>query len=373
MLRGWRSLKRSTTRAKHELTLGLYPASEFAIQLERERSRTDRSGNPFCVTLYRLTNRGPREREVHSLCRVLKRRQRITDLVGWFDDEHIGVILPETGAPGAWKVANEVLESVPSSPQCRIYTYPPQLPIPEMSHSQRSRKKEGAAEEQAFAEDSVLRKDSTGPMVRNLDGLLIRPLPRVNRLLDVLLATLAITLLLPFGAVVALTIKLTSRGPVFFKQTRVGLNGKCFPLYKFRTMVADAEQQQPELLGMNEKDGPIFKIANDPRITRIGKWLRKFSIDELPQFWNLLRGDMTLVGPRPPIPKEVPEYEGWQRRRLERTPGLTCIWQVSGRSTTSFEEWMRMDVRYVRSQNPWLDLKLLLRTIPAVLLGRGAH
>ena len=170
----------------------------------------------------------------------------------------------------------------------------------------------------------------------------------------------------------ALLIKLTSKGPVFFKQERCGLNGRKFTMFKFRTMVEDADQMKDLLAEKNEMDGPVFKITNDPRLTKVGKFLRKFSLDELPQLFNVLRGDMSLVGPRPPLPKEVSQYDPWQRRKLSMKPGLTCLWQINGRNNINFERWMKMDLEYIDNWSLWLDTKILLKTVPAVILGTGA-
>jgi lipopolysaccharide/colanic/teichoic acid biosynthesis glycosyltransferase len=209
--------------------------------------------------------------------------------------------------------------------------------------------------------------------VKDLWSELSVPMPWWKRSLDIAASALALLFLSPLFLVVAIAIKLDSPGPVIFRQTRVGRGGRGFPFYKFRTMFVDAEARRAELTALNEKDGPIFKIHDDPRITRVGRLLRRWSIDELPQLWNILRGDISLVGPRSPLANEVAEYERWQRRRLNITGGITCIWQVSGRSQVSFREWMRMDMQYVRSSSLWLDLWLLARTIPAVLSGRGAY
>ena len=170
-----------------------------------------------------------------------------------------------------------------------------------------------------------------------------------------------------------LLIKWTLPGPVLFNQVRMGLNGRKFNMYKFRSMHQDAENRLGALKSSNEMSGPVFKIANDPRVTPVGRFIRKFSIDELPQLFNVLKGDMSLVGPRPPIYKEVLEYQRWQRRRLSMRPGITCIWQVSGRNDIGFEEWMELDLQYIDNWSFWLDLKLLFKTIPAVLIGKGAH
>ncbi len=194
----------------------------------------------------------------------------------------------------------------------------------------------------------------------------------LKRMLDTALSLVVLLILFPIMAIVALIIKLTSPGPVFFVQNRVGMNQRQFKLYKFRSMVADAEERKFALAHLNERDGPAFKIENDPRITRIGKFLRKTSIDELPQLFNVLSGEMSLVGPRPPLPDEVAKYEWLFRKRLSVKPGITCIWQISGRNKVSFDRWMQMDHEYIENWSLWLDLKILLKTIPAVLFSRGA-
>ncbi len=172
--------------------------------------------------------------------------------------------------------------------------------------------------------------------------------------------------------ITSLAIKLESRGPVFFTQSRSGLNGKQFGFIKFRSMFLDAEKQKEKLLDKNEMSGPVFKISNDPRITTVGKFIRKYSIDELPQLFNVLKGEMSLVGPRPPIPEEVSKYKPWQRRKLSVKPGITCKWQVEGRNQIDFEEWMELDLEYIDNWSLWEDSKILAKTIPAVLKGDGA-
>jgi len=194
----------------------------------------------------------------------------------------------------------------------------------------------------------------------------------VKRLLDIAVSALLLVLAAPLILLVAIAIKLTSPGSVFFKQTRIGLNGRIFTLYKFRTMIEDAHERRDEVSHLNEMTGPVFKMKDDPRVTAVGRILRKFSLDEIPQFWNVFRGDMSLVGPRPPIPEEVANYHRWHRRRLSMKPGLTCLWQINGRNNVDFDRWMQLDLQYIDNWSPLLDLKILLRTIPAVLSGRGA-
>lgn len=194
----------------------------------------------------------------------------------------------------------------------------------------------------------------------------------LKRLFDIAASAGALWLLMPLLVSVAVIIKLTSRGPIFFKQSRVGLHGKPFNMLKFRSMVTNAEELKAKLEKLNEMSGPVFKMKNDPRVTRIGRFIRKYSIDELPQFINVLRGDMSIVGPRPPVAPEVAKYEAWQRRRLSVRPGLTCIWQVSGRNQISFEEWMYLDMQYIDHWSLKGDINLILKTVPVVLTGRGA-
>jgi exopolysaccharide biosynthesis polyprenyl glycosylphosphotransferase len=195
----------------------------------------------------------------------------------------------------------------------------------------------------------------------------------IKRMVDVMLSFALICVLSPLLAIVALLIKLTSPGPIVFRQERLGVNKRRFVIYKFRSMVQDAERRMAELESRNEVSGPVFKMKNDPRMTRVGKFLRRTSIDELPQLFNVLKGDMSLVGPRP-LP--VRDYEGfsedWQRRRFSIQPGLTCLWQVNGRSSIAFEDWMRLDLQYMDEWSLWLDVKILARTIPVVLKGSGA-
>lgn len=196
----------------------------------------------------------------------------------------------------------------------------------------------------------------------------------LKRVLDLLGSGCALVGLSPVFAITAILIKLEDGGPVFFNQMRVGYRGRLFPMWKFRSMVTNAEELKAELARQNEMQGGVlFKMKDDPRITKVGKFIRKYSIDELPQFWNVFVGQMSLVGPRPPVPKEVAEYSAEDRQRLLAKPGITCLWQVSGRSDIDFAGQVRLDVAYIRSSSVWTDLKLLFLTIPAVLMGKGAY
>jgi exopolysaccharide biosynthesis polyprenyl glycosylphosphotransferase len=194
----------------------------------------------------------------------------------------------------------------------------------------------------------------------------------LKRALDMVGAAVGLALAAPILGLAAIAIRLESPGPILFRQVRCGQSGRRFEMLKLRTMCADAESRKHDLLHLNEMDGPVFKIRSDPRVTRVGHYLRRWSIDELPQLWNVLRGDMSLVGPRPPTPDEVVQYQGGDRRRLSMRPGLTCLWQVSGRNEVCFEDWMKLDLEYIDTWSLANDLKILSRTMPEVLRGRGA-
>lgn len=193
-----------------------------------------------------------------------------------------------------------------------------------------------------------------------------------KRAIDVTVSVLLLPVLIPLGALIGVAIKLDSDGPVFYNHRRIGKDGVPFTMYKFRSMRKDAEELRKNLGALNEAEGPVFKIKKDPRITRVGAVLRKTSLDELPQVLNVLLGVMSLVGPRPPLPNEVEEYDDHQFGRLAVKPGITCLWQVQGRSSLSFDKWVELDLEYIRTQSLWLDLKILLKTVVVVMRGTGA-
>jgi exopolysaccharide biosynthesis polyprenyl glycosylphosphotransferase len=193
----------------------------------------------------------------------------------------------------------------------------------------------------------------------------------LKRMLDVVLSALALILLSPVMLAVAIAVKLDSHGPILYFSERIGKKGRVFRCTKFRTMVRDAEIRRADVMHMNERDGVLFKISNDPRITGVGRFLRKYSLDELPQFWNVLRGDMSIVGPRPPLASEVREYKLSHLRRLDVTPGITGLWQVQARQDPSFDSYISLDVTYIENWSIWLDFKILARTVGVVLAGTG--
>ena len=332
---------------------------QLGKMLARERARADRTGERFAVVTFSPHGGELAEDAWGELAKVVKSRLRLTDEVGWLGAGNLCLVLGGTGTEGAHKVVKDIGEQLGGFPTlcCSIYEYP-------SAGSNREEVLEGGQlDGQVIQEPSIV---GIGPLFE-------RSMPLWKRCLDVAAASAGLLVLAPLFALVALTIKLTSRGPVFFLQPRSGRGGRPFLMWKFRSMVADAEGRKKELMAANEQDGAAFKMKNDPRVTRVGKILRASSIDELPQLWNVLRGDMSLVGPRPLPCGETARCVGWQLERLDFTPGLTCIWQVKGRSRVSFADWMRMDVQYNRSHSLAQDLKLLIMTVPAVLLGKGAQ
>jgi lipopolysaccharide/colanic/teichoic acid biosynthesis glycosyltransferase len=350
----------------------------FRALVERERQRVDRNGSRFSLLV--LTPRhervdcpsfcvskngtipleGPHaaDNPFGALAEFLAFRLRVTDDVGWWKPGALGVLLPDTPAQGACKVADDIsrAECLCAPLDCEIYVYPSHRPPPR-------------GEERAeLGEDLEL-----PAAARPLEPVLVQALPAWKRALDVVGAVIALLLLSPVMLLAAVAVKSTSRGPVFFRQLRDGLGGRQFWVYKFRTMIVDAEQQKQALRAISEQDGPAFKLTRDPRTTSVGRFLRKTCIDELPQLWNVLRGQMSLVGPRPMDCKESQYCRGWERRRLDVTPGLTCIWQVDGGSRVPFAEWMRMDIRYIRRRTLLHDIKLLLKTVVAVISCRASN
>jgi lipopolysaccharide/colanic/teichoic acid biosynthesis glycosyltransferase len=400
----------------------LLTPEQMNIAIQRESARADRNGAEFALVLFRAKTADRHALSTVRLAKTVLKRVRATDDLGWFDEQHIAALLPDTSAAGAWRFADQVctmLSRKAPRPLCSVYCYPTKwmreddedsggggAKVDRLLHGssngnghgngnghahapQLTRGVEVGAEGRPvgvgnvipfFLDPSKVAPESRdaaiaaveGP-VQRLESLLVRPLPFWKRVIDILGALAALLLAWPVMLAAALAIRLGSKGPVIFTQQRAGLGGKPFTIYKFRTMVVDAEEQKEALRKFSEQDGPAFKLTNDPRITRVGRFLRKTSIDELPQLWNVMKGDMTLVGPRPLPVGESDACERWHRRRLDVTPGLTCIWQVKGRSKVSFSEWVRMDVAYIRRRTIFNDLKILFATIPAVLLRRGAR
>jgi len=287
---------------------------------------------------------------------VLANRLRLTDTAGFISGRRVGVLLPDTPKSGAWKVASDICAVYPlghDRPNCEVFVYPD-------DHAAWSE-----------SDQQPVKQPVADPAAVSAERLFAEETPRLKRAIDVLGASIGLAWFAPLFLFVAIAIKLTSRGPVFYSQEREGLGGRRFRIYKFRTMRPGADQYQTDLRPYSVQDGPAFKMSRDPRITWIGRWLRRLSLDELPQLWNVLRGEMSLVGPRPLPTAESLECAPWQRRRLTVVPGITCIWQVWGRSTVPFQEWMRMDLEYLRRRSLVFDTKVLIKTAPSIVLHRG--
>lgn len=398
-------------------TMPVLAARQFAAALERERSLADRGTRRFSLIVLRTREGGQKGRHEHQALAKLSRqvceRLRSTDLVGRPDKERVEILLTDTEHAGARVVARwveQIQTMLGLDLELTIYVYPtvtepsPNDDLDEYSsrpiHSRtpgngrstsngrtQSKARAGAMERVLTSDSRTITNGRAAAHRPNGHALRLLPgrwptedlwprlgvtTPRWKRILDILGSSLALLALSPLFSLIAVAVRLDSRGPVFFRQQRAGRNGRPFTFYKFRSMIADAEKQRAALASQNEKDGPIFKIRKDPRITRVGRLLRRYSLDELPQLWNVLKGDISLVGPRSPTPDEVGKYERWQRRRLDVIGGITCTWQVSGRSEISFRDWMRLDMRYIACRSLWRDLRLLMQTLPAVISGRGA-
>jgi lipopolysaccharide/colanic/teichoic acid biosynthesis glycosyltransferase len=328
----------------------------FRYELARERMRVDRNGSPLAILIIELPANRATHRDVGFLCRVLLRRLRITDTIGFLSERRVGVLLPDTSKSGAWKVASDICSVYPighDRPNCDVLIYPEEGPW----------HRDGSVhpEQEPVGNETAL----------GVEALLTQPMPVWKRAIDVVGAVAGLCVAAPLLLVLGFAVKLSSRGPIFYAQEREGLGGRRFLIYKLRTMRMGAERHQSALRDYSIQDGPAFKMHDDPRTTWIGRWLRRTSLDELPQLWNVLRGEMSLVGPRPLPTVESLQCEPWQRQRLSVLPGMTCIWQCWGRNTVTFEQWMRMDLQYVRQRSLAYDLQLLVSTGPSLVLARG--
>lgn len=371
----------SPTSARPSIELVTQPDSrilapaQIRLLLDRQRVRSDRNGECFAVFIYSWRDQAARDRCAPEFQALMLWRLRTTDDVGWLDENRLVALLHDTTPEAAHAVADDIANRYPKHLpplHTEVYIYPtsdgmdgtddPTAP------SQQNRPRRVGNVQIALGSRLRVAGAAGGPG----DQFFVRPLPRWKRMLDVSVSSVALLLTSPLLALAAIAIKLDSRGPVIFEQQRSGLGGAPFTIYKLRTMSVDAEAQKLRLLSQSERDGP-FKMKHDPRITRVGRILRQTSLDELPQLWNVLIGDMSLVGPRPLPLSETNASAPWQRQRLDATPGLTGVWQVSGRAHIGFAQWVRMDVRYIRTRSLLQDLKLIIQTIPAVILRRGAH
>jgi len=340
----------------------LLVGGEFDQLLLSEQACSDRYGDEFSVLSFRLR----REQSERTLS-ALAARLRETDVVGWDGEERVSLLLPCTDPEQARNLFVQLRSELPAGALHE--------PEPVSVHAPRAlapvrapqRESNGTAREKAPEEPSI----SCEPA--GVLRLLSRDLPPGKRAVDLLLSATGLLLLAPLLALIALAVKLTSPGPVLYRQERTGRNLRRFQILKFRTMREGSDRLVAQLQSQNEMSGPLFKMERDPRLTPIGHFLRHLSLDELPQLWNVLRGDMTLIGPRALSPRPE-QFEPWQLPRFEVTPGLACEWQAEHRGETDFDEWMRSDLRYVtRGASFFGDLRLTLKTLLAVLTGRGGR
>jgi lipopolysaccharide/colanic/teichoic acid biosynthesis glycosyltransferase len=363
--------RRSGIRILH----GLHSRESTLAGLRRERLRSDRTGDPFCWVLFGISNLTKKGLSLQRLAHVIAERARCTDEVGWHDDASVGVILPATDRAGAEQFVADVVRIAARKhlePTVTIQVYPERSTSASGSNSGRtSRSGDRPWMPEMVSIGGGQEADASDSIPSTAVPFLARPISPYKRLADIVGSVLGLLLAAPILALAAMAVRLSSPGPILFGQRRAGLGCSPFTMYKFRSMYLYAEERKHELRYLNEQDGPAFKIKDDPRITPVGRFLRATSIDELPQLFNVLKGDMSLVGPRPPTFDEVCKYRRWYLRRLDVTPGLTCTWQVEGRSRVTFEEWMRMDLQYIDQQSAWLDLKLIAKTLPALILRRG--
>lgn len=360
---------------------GIHPTERFRDIIERERSRADRTGVRFSLVVFNLTGRKrDTYHTLYHLAALLLSRVRTSDEVGWFDKTSLAVILIGSGEAGAADFGKIVTASLPEGvavPTVSVYLYPNRREGEEQAQPQKDDVTEAgsvaapqtipapspipapAAESAALPEDSALAP------------VFVRQLPLWKDIFDVLFALIALTVLSPLLILIAVYIKIADPGPVFFRQDRVGFRGKKFTCWKFRTMKVnnDAAAHQEYLKSLIKGgDQAMVKLdeKKDPRIIPYGWILRQSGLDELPQLINVMRGDMSLVGPRPCLPYEAKEYDQWHGERFDTAPGLTGLWQVSGKNRTTFKDMMRFDVRYSRSMSFWMELQILFKTFPAI-------
>lgn len=385
------SIKRlNSLISEQNLGSTMYPASLFQARLKEEFLRTNRTHQPFLYIkiyarqfdIFGWAKPNKVILRTWSICVLSILSQiKFADVMGYLSQgSGLGLILLDSDISTLEKIRRQMLRNLhkagllsqlrkelPKTPVIEAYAYTGLL----------------EKEDQEF--DSVIEKfNKSSQGFIKLSRLYYSELMNyskktawrylLKRTVDLGLSSIALILLSPLLLLLALSVKISDyKGPIIFKQTRVGKNGKPFTMYKFRSMYSDAEERKAELQKFNESSGPTFKMKNDPRIYPLGRLLRKFSLDELPQLFNILKGDMSIVGPRPPVPNEVAEYLPWHKMRLSVTPGLTCFWQVSGRSNTSFDEWMRLDNQYVRHGNLGVDAQLIAKTFKVVIKGDGAY
>src|SRR5512134_2314896 len=344
--------------------------------LERERARTDRTGIDFSLVVIDPFAGGPADAvDLESLGAILQRRIRATDVVGMFSENSLGIVLPATPAGGAWKFAHDVQTRLirgDRAPRCTVYSYPTSWfhSVPSAGDPPPGGSSGGVPEGPRGPVNAAGTGGNYGT-VHRMEWIFASTLPEWKSALDVVVASLALMLLSPLILLIATAIRIASPGPVFFRQERVGHKGIPFTMWKLRTMhLGNEDGCHRRYLGELIRGGqPMAKLdsGGDTRIIPFGKILRQAGLDELPQLLNVIKGDMTLVGPRPCLPYEAEEYLTWHTRRFDVVPGLTGLWQVSGKNRTTFKEMIRLDIAYSRKISPWMDFKIIAKTLPAIL------
>jgi len=355
----------------------VHSSREFSSILHRERDRADRTGQEFSMAVFEVGNGNRKTDAARNLVPILTHRIRSTDTIGWLADGRIGAVLPHTRPECAWKFVLNVRKAYNGSapPECIVYVYPSSwLPgddgdPPRDPRSLRKTPVSGETGESGMLFSRVNAADITRP-IEDLEPHILFRIPLWKRAIDIVGSLVAILLLSPLLLLVALLIRIVSPGPALFRQQRVGYLGRVFTMWKFRTMHVNADpalhQNHLQELIRNEKEMTKLDHGRDPRIIPFGNLLRATGIDELPQLINVLLGDMSLVGPRPCLIYESYEYDSWQMRRFDAVPGLTGLWQVSGKNRTTFKEMMRLDIGYARKRAFLLDVMIVLKTIPAI-------
>ncbi|MHC4456686.1 MAG: sugar transferase [Planctomycetota bacterium] len=379
---------------------GIHSAERFRTILECERARFDRNSHQFSLVTFDVGNSEAGSVQARRLVHSITNRIRSIDEAGWLDNERIGVLLPYTSATGAWRLADDVCQSIASKatpPEYAVYTYPSmwfsdndgqpvQLHFQDISSEWKTttspssivstKYTEGGTFDFAAQHSPGKRTQNCGELVEALKPFFLRPLPTWKRAMDIVGALLGLIVLSPLMLFAVIIIKIVSPGPAFFRQQRVGYMGKTFAMWKFRTMKVgtDTSVHQQYLAKLisaaahNDENStrPMTKLDSDLQIIPFGKILRQTYIDELPQLINVLRGEMSLIGPRPPILYEVDEYLHWHKGRVDVVPGMTGLWQVSGKNQLTFNEMVRLDIQYWRKKSIWLDIKILLMTPLAI-------
>ena len=364
--------------ADYSLSDSVYTEQKFQLELEKERSRVERRIESSQFSLLLLTV--PSEEEVNQLLvGDLYKRLRITDSIGWCE-RRLAVLLPETERHGAEMVAENLQEiaerhEMDFDPQILVYPDDDMLAVTSFELANRSYSTDDWSDDDFGSGTGHVGSELVGQLTRKEGGdefATSLPTPLWKRLIDIFGSAAGLVLLSPVFAVAGFAVWYSSPGPVFFRQLREGKDGKRFYIYKFRTMCNNAESLKKSLRHRSEQDGPAFKLEQDPRLTTVGKYLRRSCIDELPQLLNVLKGDMSLVGPRPLPVDESFECEVWQRRRLMVLPGITCVWQARGDRNIKFSDWMRMDMEYLEKRSLLFDLRLIAETLLAVVQHRGS-